>query len=193
MKAFTRFRIASAFVLVFCAASPFLFAQGSRQTIYFYEDPKPTPTQWCAVAGKTAWNAALEQTETLNYGALIYTDRRLKEIVWTQDYESGDGKIIDTYSLDPTGKPVRLSRRINVLPGDRSILQRFSIREGKATKTGETFQQLSTGKPVSGAKFALMPKVAVLTRKKTFPFSGLLSTNPPKIAGRTCVPNSGDN
>jgi hypothetical protein len=82
---------------------------------------------------------------------------------------------------------VKLSRMVNVLPGDRSVVQDFSISGGKVAKTGTVTKQLSTGKPLSSPESVWLPDLAIKTATKMFPFFALLGHSALRTSGKSCV------
>ena len=129
--------------------------------------------EWCAFSNEAAWKAAVQAAGSMRVGTLVYSSDHLSQIYVTEQGESGDWTVYDHYFFDDHGQLVELSRMINVLPGDRSVLQLFSISNGKAEKTETTAKQLSTGKPLTAPKRIWFPKLPIETSAKAFPFSAL--------------------
>jgi hypothetical protein len=118
---------------------------------------------------------------------LAYSNDHLSKIDVTETDESGDWTVYDRYFVDDHGQLVKLSRLLNVLPGDRSVSQTFSISNGKATKIATTEKQLSTGKPVTPPKGDWLPDVPIETATKMFPFSALLRRPGLRTSSKSCV------
>jgi hypothetical protein len=159
--------------------------QTKAPRIFFLEDNGKA--QWCAFNSEATWKTAIQDTQAMTVGTLTYSDDHLSQIDVTETDESGDWTVYDQYFLDDQGCIVKLSRMINVLPGDRSVSQFFSIREGRATKTLTTVRRLSTGKALTSPKPIWLPELPVETSVKMFAFSRLLRYPGLRTTIKTCV------
>ncbi len=153
---------------------------------FLLEDPGNS--QWCAYNKEATWNTAVQDAGAMTVGTLTYLKHRLLQIDVTETDESGDWTVYDHYFLNGRGEVVKLSRTINVLPGDRSVLQTYAISNGKAKKTTTTEKQLSTGKLLASPKSEWLPDLPIKTETKQFPFSGLLGRSSPTTSSKYCVP-----
>lgn len=147
--------------------------------------------QWCGYTKESTWNTAVQDVEAMTVGTLTYSNDSLSQIDVTETDESGDWTVYDHYFLNDRGEIVKLSRLINVLPGDRSVSQTFSISNGKAKMTATTEKQLSTGKPLSSPKPVWLPNLSITTRVEMFPFSSLLGRPGLETSSESCVQASG--
>jgi len=143
--------------------------------------------QWCAYNKEATWKAAVQDAGAMTVGTLTYSNGHLLQIDVTETDQSGDWTVYDHYFLDDRGEIVKLSRMINVLPGDRSVLQTFSISDGKARKTATTEKQLSTGKLLTSPQAVWLPDLPINTGTKLFPFSGLLGRPGLTTNSKSCV------
>jgi len=143
--------------------------------------------QWCAYNKEATWNTAVQDAGAMTVGTLSYSNHHLLRIDVTESGESGDWTVYDHYFLDHRGEVVKLSRMINVLPGDRSVLQTFSIGDGKAKKTATTEKQLSTGKVLTSPEPIWLPDLPIRTGAKLFPFSSLLGYPTLTTSSKSCV------
>jgi hypothetical protein len=159
--------------------------QRKASKIFFLEDTGTN--QWCAYNREATWKAAVRNAEAMTVGTLIYSDGHLSQIYLTETDQSGDWMVYDHYFLDDHGRIVKLSRMINVLPGDRSVLQTFSIRDGKATKSVTKAKELSTGETLTSPEPVWLPEVPIETSMGMFAFSGLLRRPGLRITNKTCV------
>jgi len=108
--------------------------------------------------------------------------------VTTQD-EAGDWMVFDHYTLGNAGDLKELQRRVNILPGDRSVSETYLISDQKAKLQNRTTTSLSTGeKPTSSEEW--LPEVFVVARLKDFPFRAQTTVKYSDVAskGRICVP-----
>lgn len=153
--------------------------------VFFLEDAGNH--QWCAFNNEARWKAAVQQTRAMTVGTLTYSHDHLYQIHLTETDESGDWTTYDHYFLDGHGHVVKLLRTINVLPGDRSVLQSFSIRGGKVTKMATTAKRLSTGETLTSPKPVWLPELPVETTVKKFAFSNLIGRADLQTARRICV------
>lgn len=163
----------------------FASAQSKAPSVFFLEDT--ARNQWCAFNSEAPWNAAVQDAGAMTVGALTYSNDLLSQLDVTETDESGDWTVYDHYFVDEHGQLVRLSRMINILPGDRSVSQTFSISEGKATKTATTAKQLSSGKPLTSPKPIWLPKLPIETNIKMFPFAALLERSDLRTSNKSCV------
>jgi hypothetical protein len=111
----------------------------------------------------------VQKVGAVTVGALNYSGDHLLQIDVTETDESGDWTVYDHYVLDDRRQVIRLSRTINVLPEDRSVLQTFSISDGHATRTATTEKRLSTGELRSSPRSAWASRVANPDRDKAVP------------------------
>jgi hypothetical protein len=164
--------------------SGFASAQANASKVFLLEDAGNN--QWCSYNTESTWKVKVQEVGAMTVGTLTYSNDHLSQIDVTETDESGDWTVYDHYFLDDHGQLVKLSRLLNVLPGDRSVSQTFSISNGKATKTATSEKQLSTGKPVTSPADWL-PDVSIETATKMFPFSALLSRPGLRTSSKSCV------
>lgn len=163
-----------------------VYSQRRAPVVYLLHDAKQH--QWCAYADSAAWNAAVEEIGATAVGSLSYSGDRLEEIDLTETDESGDWTVYDRYFLDSAGSIVRLSRTINVLPGDRSVLQELSVEQGRMTVHAVTEKTLSTGETSSSPRRVWLPDLPVIHSTRSFPFAWLIEHQGVRVRGRTCNP-----
>lgn len=160
-------------------------AQAKPSKVFLLEDAGNS--QWCSYTTESVWKAKVEEVGAMTVGTLAYSNDHLSQIDVTETDESGDWTVYDHYFFDDHGQLVKLSRLLNVLPGDRSVSQTFSIRNGKATQTATSEKQLSTGKSVTSPTADWLPDVSIETATKMFPFSALLSRPGLRTTPKSCV------
>jgi hypothetical protein len=165
--------------------SGFASAQVKASMVFLLEDAGNN--QWCSYLTESTWKAKVQRVGAMTVGTLAYSNDRLSQIDVTGTDESGDWTVYDHYFFDDHGQLVKLTRLLNVLPGDRSVSQTFLISNGKATKTATSEKHLSTGKPVATSTADWLPDVALETDKKMFPFSALLSRPELRTSRKSCV------
>ena len=163
------------------------FAPGQTKAskVFLLEDAPNN--QWCSYTTESTWKAKVQEVGAMSVGTLAYSNDHLSQIDVTETDESGDWTVYDHYFFDDHGQLVKLSRLLNVLPGDRSVSQTFSISNGKATQTATSEKQLSTGKPVTSPTADWLPDVSIETSTKMFPFSALLSRPGLRTSPKSCV------
>jgi hypothetical protein len=169
--------------------SDYALGQANTAKVFLLEDA--VSNQWCAYKNEATWNAAVEHARAMRVAALAYSNGRLSKIDVTETDESGDWIAYDRYFVDDRGQMIKLSRMINVLPGDRSVLQTFLISDGKVKKIATTEKQLSTGKPLTAPESVWVPNLPVETTTGKFAFSGLLGRRPLWTNSKYCVQISG--
>jgi hypothetical protein len=176
---------AIALVTLWVMEPTFLFAQAKTSRLFLLEDTQKK--QWCSFNDEASWKARVQSLSSENVAVLTYGNDSLSKIDMTQTDQTGDWTVFDSYSIDSRAKLATLSRLINVLPGDWSVRQTFSIKEGKATKTAATVKQLSTGEIVSSPKVDWLPDLPIITDLNLFPFAGLLNRPDLRESHECCV------
>jgi len=164
---------------------PLVFGQARETKVFFLENARKK--LWCAFTNEQAWKAAVQETDSMRVGAMIFSNNELSHIELTEEDESGDWAVNDQYFIDDHSRIIRLARVINVIPEDTSILESYSIRNGNATQIQTTAKRLSTGKPARVLSSTLRPELPIETSLKAFPFSALLGTQKAKTIEKTCV------
>jgi hypothetical protein len=171
---------------VFLLLEPgFTCAQANASKVFLLEDTGNS--QWCSYNAESTWKVRVQAVGAMTVGTLTYRNDHLAEIDVTETDETGDWMVYDHYFLDDHGQLVRLSRLLNVLPGDRSVSRTYSISGGKATMTTTAEKQLSTGKRVTSSTSDWLPDIPIETTTKTFPFSALLSLPDLRTSSKSCV------
>lgn len=181
MKPFRNLILAGTFLLLHYGLA---CAQANVTKVFLLEDA--TNNQWCSFKSEAPWNVAVQDAKSMTVATLTYSNDLLSQLDVTKTDESGDWTVYDHYLFDNHGQLVKLSRMINVLPGDRSTLQAFSISHGKAKKTGTTSKQLSTGKRLNSPKPIWLPELPIATNIKMFPFSTLLGRSNLRTSDKSC-------
>lgn len=171
------------FLLLFQA--DFAPAQAKAHKVFLLEDAGNN--QWCSYTTESVWKAKVREVGAMTVATLAYSNDHLSQIDVTETDESGDWTVYDRYFFGDRGRLVKLTRLLNVLPGDRSVSQTFSIGNGKATKIATSEKQLSTGKSVTSPTADWLPDVPIATATKMFPFSTLLSRSGLRTSPESCV------
>ena len=164
-------------------------AQVPSSKVFLLEDADNK--QWCAYNAESTATTAVQQLGAMTVATLTYSNEHLVQIDVSATDQSGDWMAYDRYSLDGDGHIVKLSRLINVLPGDRSVVQTFSISDGKATKTGTSEKELSTGQLLTSPKPVWLPTLTIETAVKLFAFSALLDRPDLRTSTRLCATTTG--
>lgn len=161
------------------------FAQGNAPKVFLLEDAPNN--QWCSYNNESTWKEEVRKIEAMTVGTMIYSNDRLVEIDVTETDQTGDWTVYDRYLLDDHTQLVKLARLMNVLRGDASVSQTFSIRKGNAAKIATSAKQLSTGKPLTSSTADWLPALPIEIRSKMFPFYALLSRPDLRISSKSCV------
>jgi len=172
-------------VIIFLLQNGLVAAQKKAGKVTLLEDT--AGHQWCAYNKESAWQKAVQETGAMTVGTLSFSNDQLSRIDVTETDESGDWTVYDHYRLDHANKIVRLERMINVLPGDRSVVQTFSISEDRAKKIQTESKQLSTGKILNDPKPIWLPQLAIRTELSQFPFSALITLPNLRTWEKSCV------
>ena len=163
----------------------FVSAQAKAYKVFLLEDAGND--QWCSYITESRWKAKVHELGAMTVATLSYSNDHLTQIDVTETDETGDWTVYDRYFLDGHGQLVKLSRLLNVLPGDRSVSQTFSISNGKATRTASSEKRLSTGKAVTSPAAEWLPDLPIKTGTSMFPFSPLLGNPGLRKSQKSCV------
>jgi hypothetical protein len=104
-----------------------------------------------------------------------------------------DTATYDEYSIDRKGNINRLKRTFDVVPDRVTREQIWSIRDGKAVKTSESWMEFKTHRPIAPHKeiedFGTSP---IILRMADFPFYSLIIDRHPERwpSGNLCIPGS---
>lgn len=160
-------------------------AQARASKVFLLADARNH--QWCSYISEATWKAEVQRVGAMAVGTLVYSNDHLSQIDLTETDESGDWTVYDHYFFSDHGQMVKLTRLLNVLPGDRSVSQTFSISNGKATKIATSEKRLSNGRPLASPTAAWLPDVAIETNPTMFPFSALLTRLDVRRSQKCCV------
>lgn len=178
--------VGSIALVTLCVLEPtFVFGKMKTSRVFLLEDTQKK--QWCSFNDEAGWKARVQSLRSENVAVLTYSNDALTKIDLTQTDHTGDWTVYDHYSIDGQGDLAKLSRLINVLPGDWSVLQTFSIKRGEVTKTASIVKQLRTGEIVSSPKIDWLPDLPIITNSSMFPFSDLLNRRGLRESNECCV------
>ena len=163
-------------------------AEVEAPRLYLLEVPKTH--QWCTYASQSVWNAAVQKTGSAKVAELTFRGDRMSVISITETDESGDWMVFDRYLLDELGRPYKLFRTLNVLSGDRSVIEAFSLSEDKVTKLSTRSKQLRTGRNVPPSEDVWLPHIPIARRLNMLPFSDLLTRSDLRQAEKICITSS---
>ncbi len=160
--------------------------QAGVKKVYLLEDR--AHQQWCGYKIEATWGSEKESLSALVVGTAEYRNDRLSTIALTEAGESGDWIVYDNYSLDREGRVQSLKRTTNVLPGDSSVEQVFTNRNGSMTIVSTTTRSLSTGDPKAVTPIDV-PSVPILGNLQEFRFASLIVNRLAEIesAGKVCI------
>lgn len=143
--------------------------------------------KWCAYYREADWNSAVQEAGAMTVGTVTYADDHPSEIDVSETDETGDWTVYDHYFLNQHAEMATLSRMINVLPGDRSVLQKFSLKDGKTEQISTTQKELSTGNALTSPTKVWLPELAITKDIKLFPFFGLLQRPDLRTSSKSCA------
>lgn len=178
--------VLSGFALILSAALGVAQTTASKKadsTLYF----RNSDEQWCAYTTESALRAELEAGETL--GTVEFNGSRIMRVRVTtpDDPGAGDWMMFDVYTVDANGNLRSVERTINVLPGNISQLEMWSIARGKAVKRSSVTRDLDTLKPKQGEK-EWVPDTPVLTSLAALPVWPLVRDGGKSLAtGKACL------
>lgn len=153
--------------------------------LFFLDDADHST--WCVYANESSWKDAVEKTGADNVATAEIADFKAITIQFTQSDETGDWMVFDEYTVGRDDSMVGLSRRINVLPADRTIEEKYALQNGALVKMSTATRSLTTSKILqNGGPWS--PDLPVLKRVQDFPFATLIHYSPTQIAasGQVC-------
>ena len=169
------------------ARSPLTLSQTSKP-IFLLQDKN---SSWCAYKNKGEWSSDVETNEIVRVGSLEYSANKLAIVNVTEEDESGDWTVYDTYRIDNGGNIVGLRRTINIIPGDRSE-QNFYTFENRRLKlkSREVRSRSTQKKSEPSSKETWRPNVPIVTEIGQFPFNSFLLNNHFLLSSnaKECVP-----
>lgn len=160
--------------------------QQAAKKIFLLQDD--THHQWCGFSAEAPWRAEAESLNTYVNAMAEYEGDRVSMVYVTTSDESGDWVLLDLYNLDSRERPVRLERKLNVIPEQLRREQIFLFKNGKPIQQSSTATDPETGKPVDISRH-WVPEFAITARSSAFPFWTLLRTRRSDILsqGKACL------
>ena len=123
-------------------------------------------------------------------GTVEFSGTRISRIRVTtpDDPGAGDWMMFDVYSVDANGKLRSLERTTNVLPGNISQLEVWSIDKGQAVRKSSVTRDLDTLKPKQDEKESV-PDRPVFTSVTSLPVWPLIREGGKSFArnGKACL------
>jgi hypothetical protein len=160
----------NALALIF-ALTIFSSGEPSGAKLYFLYDAGHE--EWCLYSSQKTWETDVNALQAANVGSLEFENEHIMSVDVTTQDETGDWVVYDHYLLDTAGELRQDKRKINVLPGDRTVEETYLIQDGKTTKTSSSTKSLSSGKSLLTHE-DWTPEVPVTKRVKDFPFVSLM-------------------
>jgi hypothetical protein len=145
----------------------------------------------CVYADESIWKSDIQKTGASRVAVSESINGNVHSIDITQGDEAGDWMVFDHYSFAKDGTVNALTRKINIIPGDRSVDEVYKVQDGKLIKTDSTVRSLTgDGNPTTDDTW--LPVVPMFNRLTNFPFASLLRSTPSQVtaAGRICTSNS---
>ncbi len=139
----------------------------------FYLLNDPVQHQWCIYQDESTWKKDVQDTRAMVVASVVEDDD-LTTIDVTEDDESGDWMVFDTYSFDGAGAPKSLKRVTNSLPEDLSDERVYAISDGTMALRSEVTRRLRTGQQVP-SRDDWLPDVPIVARISDFPFAPLMN------------------
>lgn len=166
-------------------------AQSRYGKLYFLEDS--AKHEWCGFDNKVTWRTRVDSVSALKVASVKISAGRIDTLDVTEGDEAGDWIVYDRYSFGPHLKLESLDRVMNVLPGDRSVKQRFVNRGGRLKLQHEIILELSTGQVVTDSSF-WRPGPTVVSDAQEFPFWQLVASRRADVwrHGVVCIHSGSD-
>ena len=128
--------------------------------------------EWCSDYTRVRFEAAVQKRQALQVVSLTSENGNPTKLDVTEEGESGDWLVYDTYRFDKTGSLVSANRIINDVSSQEQVVESYAIQNGRARKTSSRLNDLS-GKPKPG-KPEWTPEIAILTDYVRTPYYQLL-------------------
>jgi hypothetical protein len=172
------------------SAIPSTSAQTEAKKLFLLSDDHRK--EWCAYASESTWKSQVELSGAGTVATLDFSSGHITLIDVTTEDEAGDWAVFDHYSLTDAGELQQLRRKVNILPGDRSVAETYTITERKARLQNRTTTSLSTGEKLKNAE-EWLPEVRVVTRLSDFPFAALTTLKYSDVLSKSkiCAPTQG--
>ena len=156
------------------------------EKVYLLEDA--SNQEWCIYTNEREWKADVELRGAMKVATVDQVNGRITWIRVTEQDETGDWIVYDTYSLDANARMSRIKRTANILPGDRSEERIFLVRAGRAVGESSATRRLGTGEPFRAAENWL-PNVPIVTSVEALPFSPLIEAERlTTLRSQSCTP-----
>lgn len=164
------------------------FPQTTTQKLFLLKDT--SRHEWCAYGSESEWTDKVQAVNADVVGMVEFSESKISRVDVTRQDETGDWVVFDHYTVSNDGQIVKLSRTINVLPGDITVDEGYLIEGGKARKQSDTVRRLSTKEALpKGTTLDWLPRVPVTVRIEAFPFASLISANHAPIGKeKACAP-----
>jgi hypothetical protein len=143
--------------------------------------------QWCAYKAESDWSSEVKSLNSPVVATLELADGRVSKVFLTEEDETGDWIVYDTYTLNENGAIEALKRTSNILSDDRKVQVTYAIKNGRAQEEAKTSRRLST-KEILPSQKDWLPDVPVVTRAQDLPFFPILEDMHPEVwpKGRKC-------
>jgi hypothetical protein len=153
---------------------------------------RPESGQLCGFINERQWAQFPRERNDIDVVAVVSLADGVVASILVERY-SEDTATYDEYSVDRKGNIDRLKRTFDVVPDRITREQIWSIRDGKAVKTSESWMEFKTHRPIAPHKeiedFGTSP---IIFRVMDFPFYPLIIDGHPDRwpSGSYCIPGS---
>ena len=177
-----------AIIAVLCGQSAVQKPSGKRVSNELFLVNDEQRNEWCAYANESLWKSQVDTVGADTVATLSFFETHLTSIEVTTQDETGDWLMIDHYTLGTAGDIKQLQRRANILPGDRSVSETFSITNGKAKLEKRDTTSLTPGQKLTSTE-DWVPPVPIVTRLEDFPFAPLTALKHSEVnsKGKICA------
>ena len=175
----------AAFTIVSATQIPDSSVQPAHSSVFLVYDGHNK--EWCAYTNESSWKSKVDSSDAAIVATLNYSRSRLESIDVTTDDEAGDWTVFDHYTLTQIGSIGQLERRVNILPGRRSVLETYTLAGEKPKLKSRETTVLTTGKKLSDGE-TWLPDVRIAARVADFQFASLAKMKYSEILskGKVC-------
>jgi hypothetical protein len=129
--------------------------------------------EWCSYNSKARFDTAVQKRQALQVVQLSAEKGNPAKLEVTEEGESGDWIVYDTYGFDQAGALISAKRIINDVSSNEQVVEAYAIQNGRARRTSSRLNDLS-GKPKSG-KPEWVPEVPLIETLSSASFYPLIA------------------
>lgn len=177
--------------LLFVAGGHYLSAQFLHKQLFLLEDIRGE--RWCAYPDESRWAESVASLGAKHLAELEFVNDIAQTVIIELSADSGDWAVEDTYSLDTSGDPRRLRRRLIQNSGGFIEESIYVIEDHRARLERQETKSIYSGLVMKSQRTSpqsyYFPDVAIAVRMKDVPFHQFIAGEIPEVwdQNSTCV------